>query len=171
MKIAKDYVCARRADEDPKKVALYVGKFPLFYCAHADNVFDVVKFDQCFLVVVSGALAVRSDAYALLVLLENQMVAVDLNSEKYPDILAPYLTHIHAPIIALELHQDVGAGIVRSFGVEVASGSHDDSDDSDDISETDSSEEAVYKPGDIVFISWPKRHSQFIPAYVKTCCK
>ena len=62
-----------------------------------------------------GALAVPSDAHTLVVLLENQLVAIDLTSDKYPEIVAPYLTHIHAPITSFELYQDVSAEVMNGL--------------------------------------------------------
>ncbi|GAV09397.1 hypothetical protein RvY_18944 [Ramazzottius varieornatus] len=60
-----------------------------------------------FVLLDDGALAVPSDAHTLVVLLENQLIAIDLTSDKYPEIVAPYVTHIHAPITSLELYQEV----------------------------------------------------------------
>lgn len=56
-----------------------------------------------------------SEPHALVVLLQNRLVVIDLTSDKLPEIVAPHLISLYAPVTSFELFDCVPADLLKDL--------------------------------------------------------
>ncbi|OQV22688.1 Lethal(2) giant larvae protein-like protein 2 [Hypsibius exemplaris] len=59
--------------------------------------------------------AVPSEPHSLVVLLQTRLVVIDLTNDKYPEIVAPHLVNLYAPITFFDLYDNVSADLLTEL--------------------------------------------------------